>query len=48
MPKKYEAIRDQRKAEGLGDAMAKTYAAKVYNTQRKPGQQPVTSRHKSG
>jgi hypothetical protein len=37
MPKKYEAMRDKFKAEGMSDAAAKTKAAKIYNSQKQPG-----------
>ena len=42
MPKKYEKMRDQFKKEGLSDKAAKKKAARIYNSQRKPGQKPVT------
>ena len=44
MPHAYEAMRDKFKASGLGDAAAKTKAAKIYNARRKPGQAPVTNK----
>lgn len=44
MPKQYEAMRDKFKGEGLSDKAAKTKAAKIYNSGRKPGQKPVTGR----
>lgn len=51
MPKKYEAIRDKMKGmlerkgvpEKQAESRAKTSAARIYNSQRKPGQKPVTS-----
>jgi len=46
MPKKYEAIRDKLIAEGRSPASAKTSAAKIFNATRKPGQKPVTGKHK--
>lgn len=44
MPHAYEVMRDRFKSEGLGDAAAKTKAAKIYNARRKPGQAPVTGK----
>ena len=41
MPKKYEKIRDKLK-KTLPLAKAKTRAAQIFNSQRKPGQKPVT------
>jgi len=46
MPKRYEAIRDRLEAQGKSAKAAKTSAAKIYNATRKPGQAPVTGRHK--
>lgn len=46
MPKKYEAIRDKCKAEGGSDKACKTKAAKIYNSQRKSDQKPVTRKSK--
>lgn len=46
MPKKYEEIRDSLKARGASDKKAKQIAAATYNKQRKPGQAPVTGKHK--
>lgn len=46
MPKKYEAIRDKLIAQGKSTAAAKTSAAKIFNATRKPGQRPVTGKHK--
>ena len=46
MPAKYEAIRDSLKAQGKPAAQAKSIAAATYNAQRKPGQAPVTGKHK--
>jgi hypothetical protein len=46
MPRKYEAMRDKFKAEGLSDGAAKTKAARIYNAQRKRGQAPVTGHEK--
>lgn len=45
MPKKYEAIRDKLIEQGMMAPKAKTLAAKIYNSQRKPGQKPVTGKH---
>jgi len=47
MPKKYEAIRDKFVDKGFTLTSAKTSAARIYNAQRKPGQKPVTGKHKS-
>ena len=46
MPKKYEAIRDKMISQGKSIGAAKTAAARIYNAERKPGQRPVTSKHK--
>lgn len=45
MPAKYEAIKRKMKAEGKSDKEAKASAAAIYNSQRKPGQAPVSRRH---
>jgi hypothetical protein len=42
MPRKYEAIRDKLKAQGKSDKVAKKSAARIFNSQRKRGQKPVT------
>ena len=42
MPKKYEAMRDKFKKSGMSDKAAKGKAARIYNSQRKKGQKPVT------
>ena len=47
MPKKYEAIRDKFINKGMSTPKAKTSAARIYNAQRKPGQAPVTRKHRS-
>lgn len=47
MPKKYEKMRDRFKKEGLSEDAAQTKAAKIYNSQRKSGQKPVTGKHKA-
>lgn len=41
MPKAYEAMRDKF-AKKIGMKAAKTKAAKIYNSRRKPGTPPVT------
>jgi hypothetical protein len=46
MPPKYEAMRDKFQSQGLTLTSAKTKAAKIFNAQRKPGQKPVTGKHK--
>jgi len=46
MPKKYEKIRDKCIAGGGDTASCKTKAAKIYNSQRKKGQKPVTRKSK--
>jgi len=47
MPKKYEAMRDEFIKDGMTEKAAKKKAAKIYNSQRKPGQKPVTrKKHK--
>lgn len=48
MPKQYEDMRDQFYADGMSEKAAKTKAAKIYNARRKPGQKPVTGKHKGG
>jgi len=42
MPKKYEAMRDAFKRQGMSDKAAKGKAARIYNATRKSGQRPVT------
>jgi len=42
MPAKYEAIRDKLLASGKSEKAAKTSAARIFNSQRKPNQAPVT------
>lgn len=46
MPKKYEAIRDKFKKQGMSSMIAKQRAAKIYNAGRKKGQKPVTRKSK--
>lgn len=46
MPKQYEAIRDKLVKGGMSLAEAKTHAAKIYNSRRKPGVSPVTGPEK--
>lgn len=45
MPKKYEKMRDKFKRQGMSEKAAKGKAARIYNSQRKPGQAPVTRKH---
>lgn len=42
MPKKYESMKAQFQKEGLSKKAAEQKAARIYNSQRKPGQKPVT------
>lgn len=42
MPKKYEAMRNKFERQGLSPPVAKRKAARIYNSQRKRGQKPVT------
>ena len=42
MPAKYEKIRDALIKQGKSTKAAKTSAAKIFNSQRKPGEAPVT------
>lgn len=44
MPREYEAIRDRLIRKGYGVKDAKSRAAKIYNSRRKPGQKPVTGK----
>lgn len=46
MPRKYEKIRDACKRKGGGDRQCKAKAARIYNSQRKRGQKPVTRKSK--
>lgn len=46
MPKKYEAIRDKLERKGESPKAAKRSAARIYNSERKPGQRPVTRKSK--
>ena len=48
MPKRYEAIRDKLKSQGLSESAAKTRVSKIFNTSRKPGEAAVTGKHKKG
>ena len=48
MPKAYESMRDKFKEQGMSDARAKEKAAKIFNSQRKPGQRPVTRKEGRG
>lgn len=47
MPAKYEHIRDSYEKRGKSPKEAKKLAAMTYNSQRKPGQAPVTGRSES-
>lgn len=38
MPAKYEAIKRSFKKKGMSEDAAQTHAAKIYNSQRKPGE----------
>lgn len=42
MPKKYEAMRDKFKKQGLSSKAAKGKAARIFNATRKKGEKPVT------
>ena len=44
MPAKYTAIRDKMIAQGKSPKAAKTSAARIFNSQRKRGEAPVTGR----
>lgn len=44
MPEKYTAIKDEMLGRGASEKIAKKRAAMIYNSQRKPGQKPVTSK----
>lgn len=46
MPIKYEKIRDKCIKKGGSTKSCKTKAAKIYNSQRKRGQKPVTGKTK--
>jgi hypothetical protein len=46
VPRKYEKIRDKCIAKGGATKSCKTKAAKIYNSQRKPGSKPVTRKSK--
>lgn len=41
-PVKYEKIRDKLIDQGVDEQTAKSKAAAIYNSQRKPGEPPVT------
>lgn len=45
MPAKYVAMRDKFMKEGMKPKAAKQKAAKIYNKQRKKGQNPLVSHH---
>ena len=44
MPRGYTTIRNKLKRKGMSSKAAKTKAAKIYNSSRKPGSAPVTRR----
>lgn len=46
MPAKYEAIRDELVRKGVPLKEAKARASRIYNSQRKKGQKPVTRKTK--
>ena len=46
MPARYEAIRDDCKSKSGSSKDCKTKAAKIFNATRKPGEAPVTGKHK--
>ncbi len=46
MPKKYESMRDKFKSAGMTSKSAKQKAARIFNSQRKKGEKPVTGKHK--
>lgn len=45
MPARYEGIRDSLTEKGVPLADAKTQAAKIYNSTRKLGEEPVTGNY---
>lgn len=47
MPAKYEAMRDHFIRAGKSEKRAKELAARIFNSQRKKGEKPVTRSHKS-
>lgn len=46
MPKKYEAMRDKFKKEGMKEGKAKEKAAKIYNATKKKGEKAVSGKMK--
>lgn len=44
MPYKYERLRDKFNREGLDYDKAQEKAARIFNSQREPGEKPVTGR----
>lgn len=42
MPKKYEDIKEQYMKQGKTEKEAERIAAMTYNSQRRPGEKPVT------
>lgn len=48
MPAKYEAMRDRFESQGMGEAAAKSKAARIYNGTRKQGEAPVTGNSDRG
>ena len=46
MPAKYEKLRDKFIAKGLSEKDAKASASRIFNSQRKKGQAPVTGKMK--
>lgn len=47
MPKRYEAMRDKFKSEGLTMDEAQEKAAKIYNSSRKRNEPKLSSSHKA-
>jgi hypothetical protein len=45
MPRAYEKMRDSFKKKGMSDKAAKKKAARIYNSNRKPGSKPVGRKH---
>jgi hypothetical protein len=46
MPRRYEAMRDKFKKEGMSEKAAKEKAAKIYNATRKKGEPKLSPKHK--
>jgi hypothetical protein len=47
MPRRYVQMRNRFKRQGMSTSQAQEKAARIYNSTRKPGQRPVTRKHRT-